>query len=458
MNLKSARLDRNYFARSLVLWGLCLVETAFFLPVIVLAHTYLVLPGYLSFPALCAFPLVSLAGVLVRACLPVLWKQIAASLLLGAGFAVLVAVVAVPESGTGLILKFLPFMLAGTFFALQGTTSAKRKSHNNLYWSGIAGYLLAGIFFPRFPQLAASVPLVTWSGVFCLAWALFSANMMYLRYSTFSEEGAGNPLPRGLRRHNMIWIGAIVLGAVMLAAGTGRWAGGVLLGLLREIFGWLFRPSDEPKLVPEEAVQPPAMEFPPPEAHEPGWLSQLLDAVFFGFGTLVVIALLAALLYWVYKNAGGIWRRWIDRLLSLLGQPSTEKSNKAYVDEETTLKAWESGMSKWRGWLGTFSSRRGRRERWEDLPDNRERIRYLYRRMLKAEQAEGYDLKPHFTPRETEAEIRKLPVSKSRSGKSDWEKRRSTADVLLGLYYRARYGELEPGDDEVARIKTEMKL
>ncbi|WP_410771142.1 DUF4129 domain-containing protein [Fontibacillus sp. BL9] len=454
--MKSVHTHLDYFTRSLALWGLCLLETAFFLPVIVLAYTYLVLPEYLSFRVLCALPLVSLAGVLVRAGLPVLWKQVAASLLLGAGFAGLAAVAG---SGTGSKMEFPIFLLAGMAFGIQGTSSAGRGNRLKLYWYGIAGYLLAGILFPRFPQLAESLPLVTWSGVFCLAWALFSSNAMYLRYSTFSEEGAGNPLPHGLRRHNMIWIGAIVLVAVMLAAGAGRWVGGVLLGLLRQIFGWLFRPRDEPEPVPEDVMQPPAMELsPPPETHEPGWLSQVLDTVFFGIGTLVVFALLAAVLYWLYKNAGGIWRRWIDGFLSLMGKTSTDAKNEAYVDEETTLKAWESGMKKWRGWLGPFSSRRGRGERWEDLSDNRERVRYLYRRMLKAEQAEGYEVKPHFTPQETEADIRRFPASKPRAGKSDWGKRRSTADALLGLYYRVRYGGQEPEGDEVTRIKTEMKL
>lgn len=449
--METVRVD--YFTRSIKAWSLCLIECVFFMPLFLLTYSFLV-PEQLSLLALCSLSLMSLAGVTVRSALPVFWKRAGASVLLGTLFAV-----AIGGLGNGTILGVMVCLFAGTVLAYQGVTSAGRTNQNKLYKIGIGLYLLAGILFPRFTELEGFMPFITWVGVLCLAWTLFAVNRSYLRYNTFSEEEAGNRLPRGLRGHNMTWIGAIVLAALLLATGAGRWAGGVLLGMLRQIVGWLTRSSGEPVTIPEEDTGGPAA-FPMEtgKSHEPGWLSQFLNILFYLFATAVILALVAVVLYWLYKNAGGIWRRWMDRLLAMLGRAGKAERNEAFVDEEIRLKMGKSMSPKWQNWRGIFGSRSGKKVTLEDLPDNRERIRYLYRHLLHAEQAQGYQLKPYFTPQETETELRQQPVPKSREGKSAWGKRRSAAKELLGLYYKARYKEQEPTDDEIARIKRELDL
>lgn len=449
--METVRAD--YFTRSIKAWGLCLVECVFFMPVFLLAYSYLV-PGQLSLLALYSLPLASVAGVAVRSVLPVFWKRAGASVVLGSLYAA-----AIGGTGTVTALGFMVCLLAGTLLAYQGVTSAGRTNRNKLYKIGIGIYLLAGMLFPRFQGLAEFIPFITWVGVLCLAWTLFAVNRSYLRYNTFSEEEAGNRLPRGLRGHNMSWIVAIVAAALLLATGAGSWAGGVLLGMLRQIVGWLTRSSGEPVTIPEEDTGGPAA-FPMEtgKSHEPGWLSQFLNILFYVFATAVILALVAVVIYWLYKNAGGIWRRWMDRLLAMLGRAGKDERNEAFVDEEIKLKMGKSADAKRRNWRGIFGSRSVKRVRLEDLPDNRERVRYLYRQLLHAEQAQGYAPKPYFTPQETEADLRRQPVPKSKDGKSAWEKRRSAAKELLGLYYKARYKEQEPSDDEISRIKREMNL
>ncbi|MEF2966394.1 DUF4129 domain-containing protein [Paenibacillus sp. M1] len=439
--------------RSLRLWCICLIETAFFIPLLVPLYVFLA-PEWIAAEAFWTLPAVSLAGVLLQAALhqrlSVFWKRLAAALLLGAAFA---AVFMAAGEGSRSVFN-LPL---GVIFAFQGVTSAGRKNRQNLYWCGVVLYLLAGIAFPRFPRLEASMPLITWAGIACLAWALFAANRDYLRYSTLSGNVSGSFLPRGLRRHNALWIGGIVLAAVLLAAGVGRWLGGIALSLLRLIVGWLSKPGAEAPPKAEQPAEPPPMDFPVEEPREPGWLSEILDMAFYVLGTAAIAALLALGAYWLYRNAGGIWRRWLDRLLTLLSRTAPGEAESAFTDEETRLAAPETAASGWRSWRAPFASRFGKRERWDDLADNRERARYLYRRMLKEDRAEGgYEPKPYFTPLETEDEIRRQPASKARDGKPGWKKRRSAADDLLGLYYRARYAEEEPRDEEIAAVKREL--
>ncbi|GJM72862.1 hypothetical protein HMSSN036_50780 [Paenibacillus macerans] len=111
---------------------------------------------------------------------------------------------------------------AGAFSCLQGLTAALRIGNFRLYWSGIALYFVSGIAFPRIPGLEGTVPLLTWSGAACLALALFVTNDSLLRYSFLSGDPAER-LPGGLKRHNRLFIGVIVI--VALAWRPGR-AGG----------------------------------------------------------------------------------------------------------------------------------------------------------------------------------------------------------------------------------------
>ncbi len=442
---------RGDWIRSLQLWGSCLIEYVFFLPIFLVAHVYLV-PDWISFTGLMIIPALSLAGVLLRYYLPVVWKRFGFSLLLGTVYA------AVASAGSK--LGILLCLTAGAVAAFQGTSSDGRKNRQKLYWCGIGSYLLAWILFPRFSQLSALIPLITWLGVLCFAWTLLAANRKYLHYSTFSGEAAANSLPHGMRRHNTVWIGSIVAVAVLLALGAGNRLGLLLLGLIRTIVRWLT--GHQKEIVPEQeeqAPEAPPMEMPfLEEPHEPGWLSQFLDVAFYVLGTTAILAFLAFGLYWLYKHGGGIWRRWFDRLSGILRRKGQYEQETAFVDEETKLMAWETAAQKWKRWRAPFLSRFGKRERWEDLSDNRERIRYLYRSILRADQAEGYIVKPYLTPQETETELRNSAAApKAREAKSAWEKRRFAAQALLGMYYRARYGNQELPDEEIARMKRDIQ-
>ncbi|GJM72861.1 hypothetical protein HMSSN036_50770 [Paenibacillus macerans] len=205
-----------------------------------------------------------------------------------------------------------------------------------------------------------------------------------------------------------------------MAAGAGGWLGRQLWGMVKTFVQWLARPGkQEPP--PEQAVELPPMQpmLPAAEAHEPGIWSRLLDIAFYSIGILALAAALGFGLYWLYRNAGGVWRRAIDRLLDLLRREKAVEENAAYRDEEVRIFTWEAALKKWKK-AGAALLRPGKAERWEELRDNRERVRYLYRRMLQAERKGGYRIKLHLTPYETALDIRR-----ERAAKRDAARRRA---------------------------------
>ncbi|RRJ63561.1 hypothetical protein EHV15_11970 [Paenibacillus oralis] len=567
-----------YIYNSLKLWLSCLIELGLLLPVWLVAQAYLLGPGMAAW--LCGLPLLSLGGVLLRNRLRMLWQRWAVALLLGAAMALVAAwagagagsgagdwtgmwsgvvagananasvgtsagtvAIAVagsdadPGSGadpvnasmvlTFTILRASFWFAAGAFCWLQGVTAALRIGNFRLYWSGVALYFAAGIAFPRIPGLEGTVPLLTWSGAACLALALFVTNNSLLRYSSLSGDPAER-LPGGLKRHNRLFIGVIVIVSLALAAGAGGWLGRLLWGLLKTFVRWLARPGEQGP-PPEQAVELPPMQpmLPAAEAHEPGIWARLLDIAFYSIGILALAAALGFGLYWLYRNAGGVWRRAIDRLLDLLRREKAVQENAAYRDEEIRIFTWEAALKKWKK-AGSALFRSGKAERWEDLRDNRERVRYLYRRLLKAEREGGYRIKPHLTPYETALDIRQERGLKAVRGKAAGKVKEKaeksgyasklaaaaaeaeaakaareamfakpkqaaqTADrpglpeslepaaangpgpaepqaaavtkelqnteqgLLVRLYYKVRYGEETPQDDEVAEVRRQL--
>lgn len=484
--------ESAYLVQTLRLCLGCLMEYVLLLPAWILFAAFLRPP---EFPAvgLGLLPVLTLAGVLLGPRLRKLWQRGAVALMLGAAFnAVAIAWAggagslgfgSTPSSGgqtpaqgvAVLLLQIAALLAAGLLCSMQGMTVRNRQGSFRLYWAGLALYFLAGIFYPRIEVLQGTVPLITWAGVFCLATSLFVTNHQYLRYSSHSGD-SGERLPAGLRRHNRLFVGVIIVAAILLAAGVGRWIGGLLMAMLRAVVRWLLRQPKEPEPLEQPEMEVPPLEpMIPVESHDSDLLSRILNFAFYAIGSLLIAALLGFALYWLYKNAGGIWRKAIDRLLSLLRRESAAPKQADYRDEETSLFTWESTLQGWRK-MGARLLRTGRPpERWEEMKDNRERVRYLYRLFLRKERERGYPIKPHLTPRETVEELRleagrrdesaakaagserrrfSFGVRASEKEKSRVQEESDAAlSPLLRLYYQVRYGEETPRDDEVAELR-----
>lgn len=432
---------------SIRLWLGCVIEWLLFLPLWVLLEVYLP-PEQELMLWIYTLPLLSLAGVLLRQVCNRRWKQLLAALPIGAAAGLFY--------GGGLDIKVLPLIAVSALFAYLGMTAASRDQRLKSYVAGITVYFAAAIIFARVPELLPSLKLLTWSGSLCLVLALLDSNISFLRYSSFAADTAR--LPSGIRRHNRLFVLLFVAAAAVLAAGAGKALGILLWNTARLIIGWLTRLLSGSEEAPPTETAPPAAppELPQTEIHEPGLLSMIFEIIFYGIGAAVLLVLLYLGLRWLYRNTGGIFRKAIDALLSMLRR-ETPQEHAAFQDEEQNIFAWEKTVQGLREYWMNRLKPGGRRDRWEVMSTSRERVRWLYRHWLSAKQAEGYKVKGFLTPSETGEDVAEWAESRKQMRKSAGGSEFSPEE-LLQLYNQARYGKDEAAGKDLEQLKKQLKL
>ncbi|CAH1191365.1 hypothetical protein PAECIP111892_00617 [Paenibacillus auburnensis] len=431
---------------SLKLWLACVIVWLLFLPLWVLLEVYLP-PERGLFPWFYVLPFLSLAGVLLRYVCSRRWMQLLAALLLGAAAGLICA---------GLSIKALPLVAVSVLFAYLGMNVPSMDQRMRAYVAGLTVYFAAAIVFARVSELQPSLKLLTWSGSLCLVLALFDSNISFLRYSSFSADSSR--LPSDMRRHNRVFVLLFVAVAAALAAGAGKAIGTLLWNAARLIIGWLSRLlSGSEKSTPIETVPQAALpKLPKTKVHESGLLSMIFEIIFYGIGAAVLLLLLYLGLRWLYRNTGGLFRRAIDALLSMLRRESPQE-HAAFQDEEENIFAWEKTVQGVREyWLNRLKPG-GRRDRWESMNGSRERIRWLYRHWLGAKQAEGYEVKGFLTPSETGEDVTEWAENRKQMRKSGGGSEVSP-DELLQLYNQARYGNDEASGKDLEQLKKQLKL
>jgi hypothetical protein len=438
----------GYVWSTIKLWIFSILELLLVLPLWILFQVY-VLPKQIEPMWLNAMPLVSLGGILLRRQCSVRWKQLLAAFILGVTIGIL--------SSGSLSIESLPLGIAGFICAYLGLTADSRDQTSRKYWIGIVIYFVATIIFRRIPDLESNVTLLTWCGSLCLLLTLLISNSSYLQYSTLSQEGKA--LPKGLQRNNRIYVIGIGIVAAVLAAGVGKAIGTLLWNMVRSFFGWiskLFSGSSEPQPLPVEQPQA-SPEFPFVGDQKPGLLAAILDVALYVAGAVLLGVAAYYTLRWLYRNAGGKLKRVLDTLLTMLRREHTPKDNTSYLDEEKSVFTWEQTLQGLRNFWSTRVTPRNRKDRWEQMNTEQERVRWLYRRWLHLKSDHGYEVKSYLTPKETEDDIFKWNALNKHKRKGD-EIAVNTSNSLIDLYEKARYGEENPSANDVVALKDELKL
>ncbi|WP_123041610.1 DUF4129 domain-containing protein [Cohnella candidum] len=392
--------------------------------------------------------LLSLIGAASSPRVRMLWKRIAIGMLAAAGAGGLLIHAYGSSFGayTGCLLLFAAAML--------GFTVANRYRRQGWYWTAVGVYFLASAILHFVPEWKGDASFLTFGGFVCLAIALFAVNGLHLHGVTLSENDRGR-VPSDLKRHNRRFLVAMLVLLALLPAGAGGWLFRLLRGAIRGFFAILaaLLPKGEPQPTPppETEAPPPQMEMPPTK--EPGWFLRLLDHVLPYF----VLAALAALLIWgiyrLYRDHKGFLRRWLEGMARWLRRPGREAESPGFTDEQSSLFSWEETLGRLRKSRIGRLLKANREPGWKDLTRNRDRIRYLYRKWLREQTAGGYPASPHLTPRETALEVENLRRPErhsrlSRGDKAEWDEAR-----LIDTYYKARYAEEEPTDEELKAVR-----
>ncbi|MFZ5986100.1 MAG: hypothetical protein ACOYWZ_03120 [Bacillota bacterium] len=299
-------------------------------------------------------------------------------------------------------------------------------------WGGLAVYFISYFVFTRVQELKQYTDLLTWAGIASVAIYLFLANMS--RLSSMAGTAGKKAAPASLVIHNRITITVtllvifIVSSFTVLKSGI-AWLWGMVLKLLGLITGWLYKLLD----FDTGGTEMPQNERPEMLA---GGSIPLIVAVFF---IILGCAVFLAVCVFIYKSTKGFSKM-------SLNVRRKRGIDTGYEDEEESLMDWGNIKNSYAEGLKRRLSKLFEKElKWSDLTSNKERIRYIYRRLLLDNIASGYSFKAHFTPLET---VRDMDHWKG-------QKQFDTSE-LATLYNQVRYGDNNIYDDHVEKVKNTL--
>lgn len=422
------------------------------------------------------------------------------SLLFGAAelilFSPLVVTAHIYLSGTQfwqLILQFFLVFAAGSFLgcmkwlsrtlyelmgcALAGCTAAYLFQGNNWHswvnagigmllayrgirgtkdgWASIfpgASFAVAGsVYFigvPIMEHQAAFQPYMGWMnglGFVSLIIFFFALHRNGLLMATLAgdERAASSSLSETVKRSSRIWLIALII-LIFAVAYFQQLKQGIVAGLRAAII-WLLRlmQSDPPAEAPPEpspSAAPPLL--PPAAAAEPSWLDTLLHAIQIVLGYLIVIALIVLAIYVIVSKLMPAVTALLRRLLNRSLSSKQDIESEGFIDEKEALVDWKGLPRLW--WQQVRKGRNKERsyaKKWSLLPNNRERIRFLYRLLIDRAAQGGYAFKEALTPNETEKDL-----SQGKQLTSE------TVHAITSAYNQVRYGETEVSDTQLDQV------
>ncbi|MCS7461962.1 DUF4129 domain-containing protein [Paenibacillus doosanensis] len=413
------------------------IELLLALPPVLIAAVFLA-PEAVRWAWLCTLPLGYAAGCALRLALPITrsYQLIFVSLLLAAAHCWLFF------GDAYVSYALLPLGFIAVYRGIRLVTEPWRYFFPvSFYVIGMIVYFAAAIVVPFQPALAPYGTLLTCAGLVALAVTLLVSNESNMKQETLS--GGKEPvIAKEMLWKNRLLI--VLLMAVIMVVLLLRslyhaflWLKQQLLLLLAQL---LSRDGEQAPAQQETAPKPPPADL--GGAGEPAaWMVWLEKLMYYAVGAIVAIALLA-LVYLIVRRIPAVIRRLYAWLAARLQSREEGMSRIGYEDDVESLVDWDQ----WNGkllsrWKRLFSGTD--KAKWEELQDNAERVRYLYRSWLGHSIRRGYRFQKHLTPQETGREVEEW------SGKPG-----SASSSLLALYERVRYGGKQAGDEEVLAAKT----
>lgn len=347
---------------------------------------------------------------------------------------------------------------AGTMLAIRAggaVRSAKGDLQPIFPWLGLALCAPSGFYIHRAEGLGSySDGLAMIASVLFLL-AILIGNSYSLSGGTYGGKGRNAPI-RKMRRLNRLLVAAFGLPVFILSF----WGlvDGVIGSAVKEALRWLLGllASEPVEMPPEPAATPRPQQPGLPEAKgDPALIWVILEYVLMA----VFIAFAIAFVYYCYRSLSRWLPGWLKRVAAWFarrGKGQAEDSDPGYVD---TVLSTREGKPGGIGPLGRLKRLfQGRSEvRWEDLADNRQRMRYLYTQAVRRAVRAGFRWQAEWTPAEAAAAAAR-DAAKPKAGLQAAAAGQTASKLLdrelSDAYERARYGGPEPDDAEVARFRS----
>jgi hypothetical protein len=422
----------EWLRRLFVKWFQCLYELLCVGPLILIAGVLLVPRPYiiLWFGYLAG---AGLAGLLLGQFLKKsrTWLRLLLSLAaagIPAYFLFGTATWAIITTFMGIILVYRASLLAHT--------SWEAHFPLHLSWFSLGIYLITSFVFDRAEALKPYHLAVSLAGLVLLAAMVFALNHRAMKKAAHAA-GERVSLPRRMLSQNR-WIAGIVIGIVFLIGlfrqlkeivGT---AAGTVVQWIVQFFDRLFEGL---RTVP--LARGGLSLFPRAEGESNPFLQALMNVLLYILAGAVALLVVGGAIYLIWRAV-----RVLYRAFSLLLGRRSEGMREGYIDKRESLwdmkRMAQNTLMRTREW---FQERFTRPDRWADMVDNQERMRFLYRRYVRRAMEKGFVPSHAATAAET--------VRDSQRHTGDTE----AAGLLIEGYQRARYGEYMPTDTQIAAIK-----
>ncbi len=329
----------------------------------------------------------------------------------------------------------------GIFIAEQ--PERNRKNSAVYYFSGLMVYFFAYLVCLVAPGSDTYLPLLTAGGLIASASALLVVNRDVLILASRSELSRFGALT-AVKRNNRLFACAIFLLTAAIAGFNALkyWVKSAVKAVLSFILDFISSLSSPPHQLPQEGGN----DLPEPGLPPGGSNAADIWGLIAMITSMIVFAALAFLLARLIFR---LCKAYLPRLIGLLTdlfKGNAEMAQVYYRDEQESLLDFKSLLGDAiKGIRRRLDRRKPREPSWDDLQDNRERVRFLYRSVLKRAQKEGFIPKASRTPGET---IRDLTISGSLDP--------GLSDKLSTTYGIARYGLGEISDRETEELRRQI--
>lgn len=312
----------------------------------------------------------------------------------------------------------------------------------NVVWASMLLFFAGYFFFRHAEVLQPHRNVFGITGMIALGIALFLSNTMQIHSAALTRGQEDARVVRPILRTNRKYLA--VLYGLIIAISFGEAVWHAVTSALKKWLSSLSFPDTGEDAAPAESppLTAPGGDF-PLEPGEPSRLAVLLQTI---LQWVIYILLIAAALIGLYYAFKGL-RKLLGRLFRLLGRNVERSDDTGYIDEKESLlaRAIRENRQRW----GTMFSRLVHREpKWDELADNRERARFLFKHWLKRLRTEGYEWHPQHAPAEIFRDAAR------------WRKEpEQTRETSLAAYHKARYGppDVEPSAWEIERMREELK-
>lgn len=341
-----------------------------------------------------------------------------------------VAAYAFAGANSKVIVIFVIYLFALYRGILYAKVPADKAFPEIAYWYALSIYFISYFVFNLVHELEPYAPLISWMGVISVAVYMFHANTLLIK--SMANSTNKESISVSVIRHNRITIALVfaiifVLSSISMLKSALLWVVGSLLKLPGGLQS-LTNGQSSGVVMELGAVELPD---PSPGVHFP----EIFNIIVIALICIAVVMLCALLLVSVKKLIGSVLRGW-----------HRKKRDMGFVDEEESLMTFGSIKDSFIKKVNKRVSKLFKKEPdWESLKGNKERVRYIYRRLLLSAMASGYLFKDYLTPTES---IRDIDA---------WRTQEHYEVSGIGeLYSRARYGDVDIEDGDVRKVKDTL--